>query len=205
MRAYGYARVSTRDQSIDLQVEQIIKYAHMRDIELANIFSENISGKNMERMQFQKMMSDVEKNPLNVDAIIITKLDRIGRSLKDLLHIVEYLDNLKISLIVIGSNLDTTTREGRLFFHIAASFSEYERELILERTGEGRQSAIERGVKFGRKLKHVDLDLVRKKVAMGISKTKIMKDMKLSRTTLYNKLKEERERNEKEEMDKLDK
>lgn len=190
IKAYGYARVSTQGQDISLQVKQIKDYAQFRDIELVGLFQDKASGKDLNRQDFNRMIETLETNPLNVNAVIITKLDRMGRSLLDLINTTKWMDDKKIGLISITNSIDTTTKEGRLFFYIMGALGEYERELIMERTQAGREEAIKNGVKMGRPVIEIDIDEVNRKIAQGIPKTKIANDLGVHRSTLYGRLNE---------------
>lgn len=191
-RVFGYARVSTASQKLEPQIEQIQKYCKFKEYELVNIYDDKLSGKTINREGFQKMLELLKTNQLGIDAIVVYKLDRVGRSLIDLINIAKWLSDNNIGFVSIAENIDTTNREGRLFFHIMGSLAEYERELILERTSVGRDYAMKKGTKFGRKPKELDLKEIKRQIAIGIPKSKIIKQFGVSRATLYNKLKEER-------------
>ena len=188
MKAIGYARVSTKDQSLDVQIDQIKRYCDYRNIDLARIYTDKATGANTDRPEFQEMLTDIETNAHGADVIIVWKLDRIGRSLKNLIEIVEIFKSKELGFVCINANIDTTTNEGRLFFHIFASFAEYERALINERTALGREAALEKGVKFGRPVVEVDVADVRRRIADGVPKTKVARDMGISRSTLHRRL-----------------
>ncbi len=190
MKAYGYARVSTLGQDLELQLKQIKEYSNFRGIDLVGIFQDKASGKNINREDFQKMIKTLETNPQGVNAIVITKLDRMGRSLLDLINTTKWLEEQQIGLISITNSIDTTTKEGRLFFYIMGALGEYERELIMERTKAGRAEAIRKGVRIGRPNKNINIDDVKRLIASGVPKTKIAEQMKVDRNTLYNRLKE---------------
>ena len=188
MKAIGYARVSTRDQSLDVQVDQITRYCEYRNIDLARLYSDKASGKDIDRPEFQTLITDIDTNAHGAEVVVVWKLDRIGRSLKNLIEITEMLRAKKLGLICIDSNIDTTTNEGRLFFHMMASFAEYERSLINERTALGREAALAKGVKFGRPVLDVDIEEARRRIATGVPKTKVAGDMGISRSTLHRRL-----------------
>ena len=190
-RVYGYARVSTNGQSLDPQIDAIKKRCEYSGYHLVNIFQDKASGKNTERKEWMQMYENLDINPDGVEAIVIYKLDRIGRSISDLLRIIEDLQKRNIDVISISNSFDTTSKDGRLFFYIMAALAEYERELINERTSLGRELAKERNVKFGRKPKYVNLDYYRKKRLEGVSVSKICKDLKISRATLYQRVRED--------------
>jgi DNA invertase Pin-like site-specific DNA recombinase len=141
---YGYARVSTKDQSYDDQVEAL------KEAGCERIFTDKASGKNTNRPGFEDLMN----TRLKGDTVVITKLDRIGRSLQDLITIVDGFNDDGIGFKVLDNskaNIDTTTPNGKLMFTIFAAFAEYERGLILERTAKGRKSARAKGRLGGRK------------------------------------------------------
>ena len=190
MNAYGYVRVSTRSQSYEQQVEQIKKYCGYKDYNLVYIYEDKISGKTTDRAGFQEMISVLEENPQNISLIIATKVDRIGRTLVDLINFSIWCKEKKIDLVFTQSNIDTTTAEGRMFFYNMGTFAEYERERIAERTSEGRARYIKNGGKLGRKEKKINLDLALKMIAQGVPKAEVARKMKIDRTTLYKKIAE---------------
>ena len=136
----GYARVSTKDQNLDLQLDALNKE------KCDQIFKEIISGAKSERPVLQEMLNQVRPG----DIIVIWKLDRLGRSLKNLVDIVGQLINQKVGLKSLHDNIDTTTPQGRLTFNIFASLAEFERDLISERTKAGLESARARGRNGGK-------------------------------------------------------
>lgn len=138
----GYARVSTRDQNLDLQIDAL-KKAGCAD---TYIYKEEISGASMERSELKKMLAQIRKD----DVIVIWKLDRLGRSLADLVHLVNEIQGKGAGLLSLQDNIDTTTPQGKLTFHIFAAIAEFEREIIRERTNAGLASARARGRKGGR-------------------------------------------------------
>jgi DNA invertase Pin-like site-specific DNA recombinase len=190
LKAYGYARVSTHGQDLDLQLKQIKDYAVFRGIGLIGIFQDKASGKNTDRADFQRLLKTLEVNPEQINALIITKLDRMGRSLLDLINTTKWLDEKQIGLISITNSIDTTTKEGRLFFYIMGALGEYERELIIERTTAGREEAILKGVKMGAPRKNINTNEVKRMIAEGIPKTVIAQRMKCDRKLIYKRLEE---------------
>jgi DNA invertase Pin-like site-specific DNA recombinase len=188
MKAIGYARVSTQDQKLDIQIEQIKRYCVYRNIDLARLYADKASGANTDRPEFQTMISDIETNVHGAEVVIVWKLDRLGRSLKNLIDITESFRAKNLGLICIDSNIDTTTNEGRLFFHMMGAFADYERVLINERTTLGRETALAKGVQFGRPVLEVDIDEARRSIATGVPKTKVARDLGISRSTLHRRL-----------------
>lgn len=193
MKVVGYARVSTPKQDVKIQEEQIKKHCEYRGFELKKIYLDVASGKNTERDGFKQMIEDlIGYNPLGIEAVVIYKLDRIGRSLQDLINIVDVFQKHNIGLVTISDNIDTSTKEGRLFFYMMGALAEYERELIMERTSLGRDRAKEEGKKFGRPKKRVPIEDIRQKIALGWKKSAIAKYYGINRTTMYKRLEEEK-------------
>lgn len=136
----GYARVSTKEQSFDLQIDALKK------VGCEKIYKEIISGAKAER----QVLNDLLLNIRSGDVLVIWKLDRLGRSLKHLVELVNDLMEKDIGLLSINDPIDTTTAQGRLVFNIFASLAEFERDLIRERTNAGLSAARARGKKGGR-------------------------------------------------------
>jgi DNA invertase Pin-like site-specific DNA recombinase len=136
----GYARVSTKDQNLNLQLDAL-KVAGCEQI-----FSEYITGATKERPELQKLLSQLRPN----DVIVIWKLDRLGRSLSDLVQLVNDIQAKGAGLLSLQDNIDTTTPTGKLTFHIFASIAEFERSIIVERTKAGLSAARARGRVGGR-------------------------------------------------------
>ena len=144
MSTIGYARVSTEGQSLDAQI------AALKAARAETIFREKISGARADRPQLTKLMASLRKG----DVVVVTKLDRLGRSTRELLNLLDAIDKAGAKFRSIGDpawNAETPT--GRLLSTLLAGIAEFERELIRERTGEGRKRAMAAGVRFGRKPK----------------------------------------------------
>lgn len=139
---FGYARVSSLTQDIELQKEALKK------IGCQKIFSESASGKDNNRLQLKAMIEFLREG----DIVVVYKIDRIARSLKGLIEIVELLNKKKVHLLSLdsGDKVDTTSPMGRAFFQIAGVFAELERGMINSRTKAGIEKAKLDGVKFGR-------------------------------------------------------
>jgi DNA invertase Pin-like site-specific DNA recombinase len=188
MNVYGYVRVSTRSQNYDEQVDQIKKYCNFKDHNLVFVYEDKASGKDTNRPGFQMMLAALETNSQNIDVVVAVKLDRIGRSLLDLINFSVWLKERKINLVITQSNIDTTTSEGRMFFHNMGAFAEYERERIAERTSEGRGRFVANGGKLGRKSKSVNIEQAKRMIAEGIPKAEVARRLKIDRSTLYKRL-----------------
>lgn len=136
----GYARISTKDQNFNLQVDGLKKAG------CEKIYKEIVSGAKSSREQLENLLNNVRKG----DTIIIWKLDRLGRSLKHLIELVSILIEKEVGLKSLNDPIDTTTAQGRLIFNIFSSLAEFERELIKERTNAGLSAARARGRLGGR-------------------------------------------------------
>ena len=137
----GYARVSTSDQSLDLQIDALKK------ADCEKIFHDVGSGTKAERKGLQEAFEYLRTG----DTLVVWKLDRLGRSLRNLLELVNKLKEKSIAFKSLQEVIDTTTPTGQFFFHITACFAELERNLIKERTKVGLEAARARGRKGGRK------------------------------------------------------
>ena len=135
----GYARVSTTSQNLDMQVSALT------DAGCEKIYTEKVSGVG-DRTELKTALEFLRDG----DSLVIYKLDRLGRNMKDLLAIIEQLQQNNVSLVSLRDNIDTGSTTGKLIMHIFASLAEFERDLIKERSAEGRREAKKKGVRFGR-------------------------------------------------------
>ena len=180
----GYARVSTQDQSLDLQTDAL------KQAGCEKIFEEKVSGAKQSRPELDRMLEQLRKG----DIVMVYKLDRLGRSIKHLLELVEVFKNKEVELVSISDNIDTSSIQGRLVFNIFASIAEFERDLIRERTMAGLQAARKRGRIGGRpkglsdkaqRLALVAEALYRENT---LSVNEIAKNLGISKATLYKYL-----------------
>ena len=177
----GYARVSTKDQNLDLQIDALKKAGCKK------IYKEVISGAKSDR----PILNDLLANLREDDVLIIWKLDRLGRSLKHLIGTVSDLINRNIGLQSLNDPIDTTTSQGRLIFNIFSSLAEFERDLIKERTNAGLSSARARGRVGGRpkglpKASESTAYAAESLYKEGVlSVREIAKKLGISKTTLY--------------------
>jgi len=181
----GYARVSTFGQSLDIQCEKLKKAGCDR------IFQEKVSGGPGARAELSKALDYIRSG----DTFIVTRLDRLARSLFDLMKTLELLKKKEVDLVVIDQNIDTSSSMGRVVFHILGALAEFERELIKERTREGREKAKLAGVKFGPKESLNDSkkkELVADCEAGQLSKASIGKKFGIDRSSVYRIWKENR-------------
>ena len=140
----GYARVSSSSQDLELQKQELLKAG------CEKIFSESVSGKDNNRAELIEMIDSLRTK----DVVVVYKIDRIARSLKGLIEIIELLKDKKVDLVSLDSGdcVDTTSPMGKAFFQIAGVFAELERGMINARTKAGIAKAKINGVKFGRTL-----------------------------------------------------
>src|SRR5258705_4147196 len=142
MAILGYARVSTQDQDLSGQLKALTAAG------ATPIFREKISGARADRPQLAKLMAALQPG----DIVQVTKLDRLGRSTRELLDLIERISKAGASFRSLGDPLwDTSSSQGRLLSTLLAAIAEFERDLSRQRTGDGRKRAMAKGVKFGRK------------------------------------------------------
>ena len=140
MAKIGYARVSTRDQSLDGQIDTLNEYGCER------IFSEKVSGRKKKRTELDKCLDYLRDG----DTLVIYKLDRLGRTTKQLIELSQWLENNHINLHIIDMNVSTKDAMGKMFFTMMSAFAELEANLLSERTKKGLAAARSRGRKGGR-------------------------------------------------------
>lgn len=173
----GYARVSTQDQNLDLQTEALTRAG------CEKIYEDKISGVRVERPGLTRALEMLREG----DTLVVWKLDRLGRSVKQLVDMVGELHKRGIQFKSLTDAIDTGTPAGRFFFHVMASLAEMERELIIERTRAGLDAAKQLGRKGGRKPKMTSskIESAKKLLASGIPPRDVAKDLGVSVPTLY--------------------
>ena len=173
----GYARVSTQDQNLDLQFEALTKAGCQK------VFDDKISGSRAERPGLEKALEMLREG----DTLVVWKLDRLGRSVKNLIDLVGDLQKRNIQFKSLTDSIDTGTTSGRFFFHVMASLAEMERELTIERTRAGLEVARQLGRKGGRKPKMTDskIESAKKLLTSGIPPRDVAKNLGVSVPTLY--------------------
>lgn len=179
---FGYARVSTQEQRLDLQLDALRKYGVPEE----NIFYEKTTGMKKERPELNELLKRLRKD----DTLVVWKLDRIGRSTKHLVELITGFNEKGINFVSLNESIDTTTAVGKLIFSIFSALAQFERDVISERTIAGLQSARARGKKGGRP-KLPDNKI---KVALKMYESKdypisqIIDTVGISKTTLYKYL-----------------
>jgi DNA invertase Pin-like site-specific DNA recombinase len=144
-----YARVSTDKQKVEMQVEELKVYIRKRGFQAGQLYvDQGYTGGNLQRPAFVRMLSDAHKR--SFDVLIVWKLDRLSRSLKDLITTLETLGSLGIDFISYDNSLDTSTPTGKLVFHVVGSVAEFERDIIRDRVRAGLANARRKGIRLGR-------------------------------------------------------
>lgn len=182
----GYARVSTKDQILLLQIDAL----KQEGCEM--IFEEKVTGAKTDRLELQKMIGQLRQG----DIVVIWKLDRLGRSLRDLVNLVTDIQDKGAGLKSLNDSIDTTTPHGKLTFHLFAALAEFERDIIRERTKAGLEAARARGRKGGRpkglskeaRDKAIIAQSLHKRGDMSVSE--ICGYLGIARSTLYKYIRE---------------
>ena len=173
----GYARVSTTDQNCDYQIDELTK------VGCEKVFVEKASAKTKERPELNRLLDTLRQG----DIVVVHKLDRLGRSLKDLIALLDTFKSNGVQFKSLSENIDTTTSTGKLVFNVIGAIAEFERDIIVERTKAGLNAARARGRKGGRKQKLSDKDI---KLAQSmlqdpsVQKSDVAKHFNISRPTL---------------------
>ena len=173
----GYARVSTLDQNLELQREALTKAG------CQTVFEDKVSSMRADRPGLEKAQEMLREG----DTLIVWKLDRLGRSVKQLVDLVGELHKQGVQFKSLTDAIDTGTPSGRFFFHVMASLAEMERELIIERTRAGLDVARQLGRKGGRKPKMTEskIEFAKKLLSSGLPAKDVAKNLGVSVPTLY--------------------
>jgi DNA invertase Pin-like site-specific DNA recombinase len=173
----GYARVSTQDQNLELQRDALLKAGCQK------IYDDRLSGARADRPGLSMALEMLREG----DSLVVWKLDRLGRSVKQLVDLVTELRKNGIEFKSLTDSIDTNTASGRFFFHVMASLAEMERELIIERTRAGLAVAHQLGRRSGRKRKMTDskIESAKKLLATGTPPRDVAKNLGISIPTLY--------------------
>lgn len=182
-RLIGYARVSTQDQDFTLQIDALKQQGVME----SNIYKDKISGSKKDRPGLQPCLKALQPG----DTLVVWKLDRLGRSLPDLIQIVEDLKKRGVNFKSITESLDTTSPGGNLIFHMFGALAQFERELIKERTHAGLKSARAKGRVGGRRkivATHSSVQSVKQMYENGCQPGQIAEVLGISKRTVYRRL-----------------
>ena len=179
---FGYGRVSTKDQNSARQKEALQNKCD-------GYFEDKMSGRNMERPEFQKMIEQLRPG----DSVMVVSIDRLGRNLKELVELSSKLKDMGVNIVALNQGIDTSSKMGQLFYNFMALMSEMELMFIQERQREGIELAKREGRYKGRPLKELnDWEQLTKEVAEGkLSVERACQLLKISRSTFYRRKKQE--------------
>ncbi len=180
MRLFGYARVSTSQQSLDIQVKTL----KAEGVKSNRIFTDKITGSHVNRDGLRLLRIKVETG----DVILVKKLDRLGRDTADMINLIKEFDEMGVAIRFLDDGISTEGTMGKMVVTILSAVAQAERQRILERTNEGRIEAKAKGIKFGRK-PTVDRNMVLALRGQGLGATVIAHQMKIGRSTVYKILK----------------
>ena len=181
MRFFGYARVSTSQQSLELQIKSLKEAG----VASSRIFTDKATGSHSDREGLRLLRVKVEEG----DVILVKKLDRLGRDTVDMIQLIKEFDNMKVSIRFLDDGISTEGTMGKMVVTILAAVAQAERSRILERTNEGRAEAKIKGIKFGRK-RTIDREKIIALYRAGTGATEIAKQERVGRSTVYKLLKE---------------
>ncbi len=188
MRVALYARCSTADQSVDLQLDGLRDYARARGFTVVEEdLDEGVSGAKARRPALDRLLADAHRR--RFDAVAVWRLDRLARSVRHLVNVAGDLESLGVDLIALDQGIDTSTSAGRFLFHTLAAVGELERDLIRERTVAGVAAARRRGKRLGRPRVHVPLARAQALLDEGHSVSATASRLGVSRATLQRVLK----------------
>ena len=176
MRLFGYARVSTSQQSLDIQIGALKNAG----VKANRIFTDKASGSSSAREGLELLRMKVEDG----DVILVKKLDRLGRDTADMIQLIKEFDALGVAVRFIDDGISTDGEMGKMIVTILSAVAQAERTRILERTNEGRLEAKSKGIKFGRKRK-IDRNKITVMHDKGTGATEIAKHMGIARSTVY--------------------
>jgi len=184
MKLAGYVRVSTKKQSLEIQIEKIEKWSKVHGYKVE--FYKDVVSALDDRPSFDEMMDKIGE----YDGIVVASLDRFGRSVQQLSNYFGALEKMGKQLIVLDQNIDTSKKEGRFLLNILFAVSELERDIIYERMEEGKRRAKEKGVKFGRHRLELPMDTIIEHYKKGASYAWLASTFNTSKTTIWRRLDE---------------
>lgn len=179
---FGYARVSTKKQSLDMQLDELERYG------CEEVITEKESGAKKNRKELQMLLNKLRKD----DTLVVYKLDRLGRTMHQLVNLLQEFNEKGIHFVSIKDGIDTSTTMGRFLFHIFGAMAEMEREVINERVISGVAAAKERGREGGRKKAHTPQQIqgMMEMLDAGKTKMEVCEMFNVARATLYRYIKE---------------
>lgn len=188
-RVAVYCRCSTSSQTLDIQINDLTRYANAREFTIVEIFKDTgVSGVKNTRPALDEMMKLVRKK--KVDIVLIWKLDRLGRNVSGLLNMIEEFEALNIALISYKETLDFSSPIGRVMATVLSALTAFERDTLRERVIAGLENAKKNGVILGRPKKSLDIELVKSMRADGMSYREISFKLKVSSGLIHKRLNE---------------
>lgn len=191
----GYARVSSNDQNLDTQIEALENFG------VDVIYQEKVSGVSEKRPELENLLHNLQEG----DTVVVARMDRLARSLKHMLELVEDLERRNVHLVSLDYNFDTRTATGKMLFHIIGAVAEWERELLKEKQKAGLDIAKKKGVQLGRPRKygrkHEGMDHAIKLYEEGNHTIrKICNITQVSRSALYREINKRNLNNKKQDL-----
>lgn len=187
MKAIIYTRVSTNEQSPEMQITALRDYAKARGIDIVKEYCDNgVSGSKSSRPALDSLMNDAKKRKF--DMVLVFRFDRFARSSRHLILALEEFNSLGIDFISYSENIDTSSPMGKCLFTIVSAMAEFERGIIAERVKSGLANAKKHGVQLGRRRKQFDLTQAQNLKAQGYSLREIAKRLNVSKSTISNYL-----------------
>lgn len=191
MKAAIYARVSTGDQNCEMQLRDLRAMAEHRGFEIASEYIDNgVSGSKASRPELDRMLKDARKHRFSI--LLVWRLDRLGRSLVNLITLLEQLQGCGVCLASYSENLDFSTPTGRLMFQLVSAFAEFERASIVERVKAGIANARAKGVRLGRPSNRVTAEQIAAKLAEGKNHAAVAAELGISRSSVFGILQRNR-------------
>lgn len=179
MRLFGYARVSTSQQSLDIQIQAL----KAKGVKSNRIFTDKATGMHANREGLSLLRLKVEEG----DVVLVKKLDRLGRDAMDMIQLIKEFDEIGVAIRFLDDGISTEGTMGKMVVTILSAVAQAERQRILERTNEGRMEARSKGVRFGRK-RSINREQVKALKEKGIGATEIARQLKMGRSTVYKVL-----------------
>jgi len=182
LRTAIYARVSTADQHPENQVRSLRKYIESRGWICTHELIDTASGASRDRPSLKSLMKLAYSR--QIDAVVVSQLDRLGRSLTDLLSTLGEFESLGVEFVSLADSIDTSTASGKMFLKMRAIFAEYERDLIIERVRDGQQRAKADGIHIGRP-KSLPVEDIQRRLQQGDSPSVISRELGIHRSSVY--------------------
>lgn len=187
-RVIIYARVSTREQSVDMQLIDLRNYAHVRNLHIVREYVDYASGSKNDRENYLRLFDDTRKR--KTDCILVWKFDRFARSTRELINALEEFRALGVDFISYKESVDTSTPAGKILFTIISAFAEFERAIIRERVIAGMEKAKAKGKRIGRpQIPPFKVKAILEMKAKGVGYKQICKKLEISKSLYYRVVK----------------